>query len=119
MVSALLVCAGLLSAQGAPPAPADDLAARFTRDVRPILESHCFKCHGPQKKKGDLDFSKVTLRDRRAWKKALLQVEEREMPPEGENPLSSEQREALLRRTPAPRCSGASTAASTSPRSAT
>src|SRR2546421_2809700 len=26
----------------------------FDRDVRPILEQHCFKCHGPEKQKGGL-----------------------------------------------------------------
>lgn len=28
---------------------------RYIRDVRPILASNCFKCHGPDLKKGDLD----------------------------------------------------------------
>jgi hypothetical protein len=28
----------------------------FTRDVRPIFEEHCFKCHGSEKQKGGLRF---------------------------------------------------------------
>lgn len=31
-------------------------APDFTREVRPIFEQHCFKCHGPEKQKGGLRF---------------------------------------------------------------
>jgi mono/diheme cytochrome c family protein len=93
--------AGASSAQNAPAPSAEDLSSRFAKDVRPLLESHCFKCHGPQKKKGGIDYSRLAdgamaLRERRTWKKALLQVEEKEMPPEGEKPLTPEQRELLV-----------------------
>ncbi|HZE96921.1 MAG TPA: DUF1592 domain-containing protein [Planctomycetota bacterium] len=97
----LAALAGSLAAQSTPPAGGDALAAGFVKDIRPVLESACSKCHGPQKKKGGLDFSRLkdgaaALRERRMWKKALLQVDEHEMPPEGEKPLSPEQRETLL-----------------------
>jgi len=29
-------------------------AVDFAREVRPLLETHCFKCHGPEKQKGGL-----------------------------------------------------------------
>ena len=28
----------------------------YAREVRPIFEKHCFKCHGPEKQKGGLRF---------------------------------------------------------------
>src|SRR5205823_3745150 len=40
----------LAAAFTASAAPAPD----FSRDVRPLLEQHCFKCHGPEKQKGGL-----------------------------------------------------------------
>ena len=40
-----------LHAQSDPKSPPD-----FPREVRPILEQRCFKCHGPEKQKGGLRF---------------------------------------------------------------
>src|SRR4051794_4890288 len=31
-------------------------APDFVREVRPLLEQHCVKCHGPEKQKGGLRF---------------------------------------------------------------
>src|SRR5436309_13325654 len=31
-------------------------APDFSRDVRPLFEQHCLKCHGPEKQKGGLRF---------------------------------------------------------------
>ena len=36
---------------------AADLAARYRNEIRPILQGRCVKCHGPEKKKGGIDFS--------------------------------------------------------------
>lgn len=98
----LVLLSGALFAQSAPSAPGDNLAAQFPGEIRPLLEAHCFKCHGPQKKKGGIDYSRLAdgasaLRERRLWKKALLQVEENEMPPQGEKSLDPAGRETLLR----------------------
>jgi hypothetical protein len=42
-----VVLASLFTASAAP-------APDFSRDVLPLLEQHCFKCHGPEKQKGGL-----------------------------------------------------------------
>src|SRR3954470_13251124 len=44
--TALLLALGLTAAAAPPP--------DFDRDVKPILEQHCFKCHGPDKQKAGL-----------------------------------------------------------------
>ncbi|RPH48158.1 MAG: DUF1592 domain-containing protein [Planctomycetota bacterium] len=96
-VPAAILLAGILSAQSA---PVDDPAARFASEIRPILESHCIRCHGDKKQKGGVDFGRIAtgpaaLKERKLWKKALVQVEQGEMPPEGEKPLTLEQKAAL------------------------
>ncbi len=51
---AILIYSVLVSAtRAAEPQPPDDV--QFARDVRPILVQRCFKCHGPDQKKGGLD----------------------------------------------------------------
>jgi len=73
----------------------------YEKDVRPILESHCVKCHGPDKQKGKLRFDTLStdfLKDRAAaetWHDASDQVKLGEMPPEEEAPLSSDDRKIL------------------------
>lgn len=89
---------GLLLLGAAP--STSDLAVRYAREVRPILEARCAGCHSPKKKKGDVDFAsladpKAALANARLWKKALAQVETGEMPPEGETALTTSEKSAL------------------------
>jgi mono/diheme cytochrome c family protein len=50
-----LLAAMVMMAQGpAEIPPASDQPADFERDIRPLFEKRCVKCHGPEKQKGDL-----------------------------------------------------------------
>ena len=64
-----------------------DLERRFDRTVRPFLEKYCLGCHGPEKRKGDLDLTPYTkmqmvLRDYERWKLVWEKLHAGEMPPE-------------------------------------
>ncbi|MGY8713971.1 MAG: DUF1587 domain-containing protein, partial [Verrucomicrobiia bacterium] len=73
----------------------------FQNDVFPILKKHCIKCHGLEKQKGDVRLDTLSidfLKDRTAaetWHDASDQIKLGEMPPEEEDPLSSEDRKIL------------------------
>lgn len=90
-----------------PPA-ADRKGVTYAKDIKPIFEKSCFKCHGPEKQKGDLrvdsledilkgsEHGKVVV-PRKVDKSPLLWAvarldEDTAMPPEGKaDPLTKEQ----------------------------
>src|SRR5437764_1868794 len=51
LVRGACFAASVAVAQGASPEAID-----FAKDIRPLFEQHCFKCHGPEKQKGGLRF---------------------------------------------------------------
>jgi hypothetical protein len=74
----------------------------FAEHVLPTLKSRCFKCHGPDKQKGDirLDTLATDLANNAAaaetWHDAANLIMRGEMPPEDARELSDEQRGILL-----------------------
>ena len=74
----------------------------FRSDVFPILERHCFKCHGPEKQKSDVRLDTLSTdmtKDRRAaetWHDVQHALNLGEMPPDDEPELSSEERQILV-----------------------
>lgn len=73
----------------------------FQSEVRPILEQHCFKCHGDQKQKADLRLDRLSpdlQADRAAaetWHDVKDTLHLGEMPPDDEPPLDREKRKIL------------------------
>jgi len=69
----------------------------FNRDVLPILQSHCIRCHGPEVQEANvrLDNLPINLNENRAatesWHEVLNVLQTNEMPPPDEKQLSSEQ----------------------------
>ncbi len=68
--------------------------------MRPVLSQFCLSCHGPEKKKGDLDLTHfqpekaVDARD--VWQEVAARLQAREMPPEKKPQPSEEQRLAIV-----------------------
>lgn len=73
----------------------------FTKDVRPVLEKHCFVCHGPKKQKGKVRLDQLSpdvLHDAVAaetWHDALDIISIGDMPPDDEPPLTQKERDIL------------------------
>jgi mono/diheme cytochrome c family protein len=84
------LCLALLLPAAAPPggaAPAD--SEDFDKAVRPFLEAHCVRCHGPAKQKGEFRVDTLTRDFANAgaavrWGDVLERLNTGEMPPKGE-----------------------------------
>jgi hypothetical protein len=66
---------------------ADPTTVAYERDIKPLLSTYCFKCHGPDKHKGDLNLSAIANDDAarhavKIWRKVLDRMRVRDMPPE-------------------------------------
>ena len=110
IVPLTVLLASTLAARGA-----DDVD--FSRDVRPILSKHCFKCHGPddkaRKAKLRLDDRDTALRGGESGEKAIVPGKpdeselirrifaaddsERMPPPATKNPLTEQNKQTLRR----------------------
>ena len=76
-------------------------AADFGKDVRPVLETYCFKCHGAEKQKGGVKLHEGTdvaaiYRDVKTWDKALAELRDGAMPPEDKPQPSAEERKRVI-----------------------
>lgn len=76
-------------------------ALSYEKDVTPLLDEYCYKCHGKGKHKGDLalDNYKNTadiLRDRKRWELVMHHLRTHEMPPEDKPQPTDAQRELLI-----------------------
>jgi hypothetical protein len=88
---------------------ADDVAAgnaetapSFARDIAPLLQSHCVKCHGGKEPEAKLSLeayreSANVQKDFVLWQKVLKMLVEREMPPDDAPQPTEAQRQAAAR----------------------
>jgi hypothetical protein len=88
-LAALVLCAFAPAATAAAASPAaHDLAADFSKTVRPFLERHCKECHGGAKAKGDFDLASTLAPDGTSasgdlahWAIVFEKLSRNEMPP--------------------------------------
>lgn len=73
----------------------------FNDTIRPMLETHCGDCHWGDSSDADLNLESYNTIDqllsgRKKWKKVLIRVAAREMPPEDYDPIPDEDHAKLL-----------------------
>ena len=83
-----------------PSRAADRVEEQFDQQIRPILEDHCYACHGNGSKKGgvvldDLGPEQARLRDRDLWWRMLKNVRAGIMPPAGKPAPDDHERRLL------------------------
>ncbi|PAW85344.1 MAG: hypothetical protein B9S33_09920 [Pedosphaera sp. Tous-C6FEB] len=73
----------------------------FQKDIRPLLNEFCTKCHSTKDPKGDLDLERfksldAVKRDPKVWLQVEEQLELAEMPPKDKPQLSAAQKAKLV-----------------------
>jgi hypothetical protein len=97
LVGAALLLATMGAAAERPVASSDAALAQFQTTVKPILEQHCYECHGEGAKKAGLAFDELTTKERllenpTLWLKVLRNTRSHIMPPpDGPAPTAVQQ----------------------------
>src|SRR5258708_4614791 len=73
----------------------------YQKDLQPLLNSYCFKCHGPEKQKGGVNLAAFTdlpsiYREMKTWETVLQRVRDREMPPKEKSQPTEEERSRMI-----------------------
>jgi hypothetical protein len=74
----------------------------FGREVQPLVQQYCLRCHSTEKQKGDIDLEQFTstadfLRHPKPWEQVVEQLSLGEMPPKDKPQPTDEERQRLLR----------------------
>jgi len=98
-----LAVLGVWVLAGQPAAARDvtEATLRFKGTVRPFLETHCFECHGAEKRKGDVRFDRADgvirgQEDADLWDRVLEQLVFGEMPPDSQERPPDNERGAVI-----------------------
>ena len=95
------------TAQSEPKAPAAapvtlpaSVNAAFGASIQPLLKDHCYKCHGREKQKGDVNLEEyksaaAIADDPEVWNKAIDLIRGGDMPPSKEPKMPDASREKL------------------------
>lgn len=90
-----------LAVFAAVPVARADHAAEFRDTVAPLMQKYCVECHNEKKAKGDLDLTRLdeygrAVRRAGVWENVRKRVDAHEMPPEGADMWSEEERGLFL-----------------------
>jgi len=97
LVFTLIVCRAALGVE-----TRVEIARTFTENVRPLLKSHCYACHGKEKHEAKLNLSnfdsvQAVAENPQLWQLVRQRLEAEEMPPEdAKTKLSAQQRRAII-----------------------
>lgn len=99
LIGGITALGGLASAEPAQKTTPSSTA--FTSDVRPILSTYCYRCHGGEKTKGDLNLLKIAsstkvMEEKDVWKSVAGRLGAHEMPPEKAKQPTDEERKKIL-----------------------
>jgi hypothetical protein len=87
---AVAVCALLLRPRGEPSAVAETpfaaLGGEYQKDIRPLLQRYCFRCHSKKRHEADIDLDAFTTLEQirkapKSWQKVLEMLDGGQMPP--------------------------------------
>jgi hypothetical protein len=79
---------------------AENPALTYEQEIRPLLDTYCFKCHGESKAKGGVnlhaykDLTSV-YKDPKTWQTVMTQMRDRNMPPEKKPQPSAVEQEKI------------------------
>ncbi|MBI1915064.1 MAG: hypothetical protein HYS12_10055, partial [Planctomycetes bacterium] len=99
LVASALAVAGLvpLSSSPATAEPAQDpLAVEYAKEVRPLFQRRCWRCHSGKRQEGDVNLESFTTltevrKAPRTWQKVLEMLDSGQMPPpEARQPSDAE-----------------------------
>lgn len=80
-------------------AHADDVV--FEKDIRPVLEARCFKCHSAEKQKAGVNLAQfkdvaALHREPKTWERVLAQLRDETMPPDDKPQPSDTERAQIV-----------------------